>query len=98
MQDPKAYIDALLEVHAKYSEVVNGPFRQEIGFNAAMEKACRDFCNSNMACSTSTKSPELLASYTDQLLKKSNKDLDAESLEVALNRAVCHTSIGCECH
>ena len=57
-----------------------------------MAKACRDFCNSNAAATSSTKSPELLASYCDQLLKKSNKDLDAESLETALEQAVSSVS------
>ncbi|KAK4689012.1 cullin 1, partial [Tremellales sp. Uapishka_1] len=86
--DPKAYVDALLEVHQKYSDVVNGPFRAELGFNASLDKACRDFCNSNAACPTSTKSPELLASYTDGLLRKSNKDVTPDSLEAALNLAM----------
>lgn len=53
-----------------------------------MMQACRAFCNSNPACSSPTKSPELLANYVDQLLKKTNKDLDADALEVALNQAV----------
>ncbi|WWC88344.1 uncharacterized protein L201_003254 [Kwoniella dendrophila CBS 6074] len=86
--DPKAYIEALLEVHSKYTDVVEGPFRAEMGFNKALDQACRDFCNSNAAATTSTRSPELLASYCDQLLRKSNKDLDAESLEAALNQTM----------
>lgn len=49
------------------------------------------FVNSNDACTVPTKSPELLASYTDQLLKKSNKESDAESLEAALDQAVSLT-------
>ncbi|WVF68727.1 hypothetical protein IAT40_003499 [Kwoniella sp. CBS 6097] len=86
--DPKAYIEALLEVHSKFTEVVEGPFRAEMGFNKSLDQACRDFCNTNAACTTSTRSPELLASYCDQLLRKSNKDLDAESLEAALNQTM----------
>ncbi|WVR06630.1 hypothetical protein IAU60_003662 [Kwoniella sp. DSM 27419] len=86
--DPKAYIESLLEVHTKFTEVVEGPFRAEMGFNKALDQACRDFCNTNAAATTSTRSPELLASYCDQLLRKSNKDLDAESLEAALNQTM----------
>ncbi|WVQ84971.1 hypothetical protein IAT38_007135 [Cryptococcus sp. DSM 104549] len=86
--DPKSYIEALLEVHAKYTGLVEGPFRQEVGFNKALDNACKEFCNTNAACTVSTKSPELLASYSDQLLRKSNKDLDAESLEAQLNKAM----------
>ncbi|RSH90827.1 hypothetical protein EHS25_010002 [Saitozyma podzolica] len=86
--DPKAYVEALLEVHSTYGEVVNGPFRAELGFNASLDRACREYCNANAAATTSTKSPELLASYCDQLLRKSNKDLDAEALEAALEQAM----------
>lgn len=102
-QDPKAYIEALLSVHKKYGDVVNGPFRAELGFNASLDRvswtqagtqtwadieACGNFCNKNAAATTATRSPELLASYCDMLLKKSNKDFDAESLEEALNQVV----------
>lgn len=37
-QDPKAYVEALLGVHAKYKEFVNGPFRAELGFNASLDR------------------------------------------------------------
>ncbi|ORY31833.1 putative ubiquitin-protein ligase [Naematelia encephala] len=86
--DPKAYVEALLEVNSKYSDVVNNPFRGEVGFNTALDQACRVFFNENAACPTPTRSPELLASYCDILLKKNNKDMDADSLEAALNRVM----------
>ena len=101
---PKRYVEAMLEVHSKFGEVVNGPFRAELGFNASLDRvsgtpslrrqaltlpqACRDFANTNAACTVPTRSPELLATYCDLLLKKSNKDSDAESLEDSLNQAV----------
>lgn len=37
-KDPKAYVEALLGVHAKYNEFVNGPFRAELGFNASLDR------------------------------------------------------------
>lgn len=86
--DPKAYIEELLNIYNKFSESVNGPFRAELGFNASLDRACREFVNTNAAATTAAKSPELLASYCDQLLRKSNRDLDAESLEAALNKAM----------
>ncbi|WVQ73430.1 hypothetical protein IAR50_003002 [Cryptococcus sp. DSM 104548] len=87
--DPKAYIGALLEVHSKYTAMVDGPFRGEVGFNRSLDQACRDFCNYNAACPVATKSPELLASHCDLLLRKSNKEIqDAEGLEEALNKAM----------
>ena len=92
--DPKAYVDALLEVHRKSSETVKRSFKGEAGFVASLDKACRDFVNKNAATGTSsTKSPELLAKHADALLRKNNKMAEEEDLESALNRVV-RTSIG----
>lgn len=87
--DPKAYVDALLEIHQKNSETVNRSFRGEAGFVASLDKACREFVNRNAATGTSnTKSPELLAKHTDLLLRKNNKLAEEGDLEGALNRVV----------
>ncbi|POV98267.1 hypothetical protein PSHT_14120, partial [Puccinia striiformis] len=72
--EPKAYVDGILGVYTKYSELVKKSFRGEAGFNAALDKACREFINTNAVTGKSSqKSPELLAKYSDQLLKKTNK-------------------------
>lgn len=83
--EPKAYVDAILSVHSKYLDLVKKSFRSESGFSAALDKACRDFVNRNAITGTSTgKSPELLAKYTDQLLKKTNKVGEEADLDAAL--------------
>jgi cullin 1 len=87
--DPKAYVDALLEVHRKNSDTVTRSFRGEAGFVASLDKACREFVNRNAATgSSTTKSPELLAKHADMLLRKNNKMAEEEDLEGALNRVV----------
>ncbi|KAG2122604.1 Cullin [Suillus clintonianus] len=87
--DPKAYVDALLEVHRKNSETVTWSFRGEAGFVASLDKACREFVNRNAATgSSTTKSPELLANNADMLLRKNNKMAEEEDLEGALNRVM----------
>ncbi|KAJ3890752.1 Cullin [Lentinula edodes] len=87
--DPKAYVDALLEVHQKNSETVTRSFRGEAGFVASLDKACRDFANRNAATGNSnTKSPELLAKHADLLLRKNNKLAEEGDLEGALNRVM----------
>lgn len=87
--DPKAYVDALLEVHRKNAETVTRSFRGEAGFVASLDKACREFVNRNAATGTSSsKSPELLAKHADMLLRKSNKMAEEGDLEGALNRVV----------
>ena len=90
--DPKAYVDALLEVHQKNSETVTRSFRGEAGFVASLDKACRDFVNKNKATGNQpTRSPELLAKHADALLRKSNKMAEDQDLEGALNRVVSLT-------
>lgn len=87
--DPKAYVDALLEVHRKNSETVQRSFKGEAGFAASLDKACREFVNRNAATgASSTKSPELIAKHADMLLRKNNKMAEEDDLEGALNRVV----------
>lgn len=38
VQEPKAYIEALLDVHGKYKEVVDVCFKAELGFNASLDR------------------------------------------------------------
>lgn len=92
--DPKAYVDALLDVHKKNADTVTRSFRGEAGFVASLDKACREFVNRNAATGASnSKSPELIAKHADLLLRKSNKVAEEGDLEGALNRVV-----SCPCH
>ncbi|KAG5642526.1 hypothetical protein DXG03_002599 [Asterophora parasitica] len=87
--DAKAYVDALLEVHRKSSELVARSFKSEAGFAASLDKACREFVNRNAGTgSSSTKSPEMIAKHADMLLRKNNKMAEEEDLEGALNRVM----------
>ncbi|KAN0127343.1 Cullin domain containing protein [Lactarius tabidus] len=87
--EPKAYVDALLEVHSKSSDTVNRSFKGEAGFVASLDRACREFVNRNAATGTSSsKSPELLAKHADALLRKNNKVAEEGDLEGALNRVM----------
>ncbi|KAG8788187.1 hypothetical protein FRC15_005626 [Serendipita sp. 397] len=87
--EPKVYVDALLEVYRKNQHTVQRSFKNEMGFVAALDKACRDFVNRNAATGTSTtKSPELLAKHADALLRKSNKLAEEVELEEALNQTM----------
>ncbi|KAF2265905.1 cullin-2 [Lojkania enalia] len=77
--EPKVYVEALLEVHTQYQDLVNRAFNGESEFVRSLDNACREFVNRNKICkSGSNKSPELLAKYTDQLLKKSNAKMTEE--------------------
>ncbi|KAF2417427.1 Cullin-domain-containing protein [Tothia fuscella] len=77
--EPKVYVEALLGVHTQYQDLVNAAFGGESEFVRSLDNACRDFVNRNKICKTgSSRSPELLAKYTDTLLKKSNAKMSEE--------------------
>ena len=86
--DPKAYVDALLEVHRKNSEAVARSFKGEARFAASLDKACREFVNRNAATGASSRrSPELIAKHSDLILRKSNK-MAEDDIKSALNHLV----------
>lgn len=90
-QDPKVYVNTILEVHKKYNALVLVAFNNDSGFVAALDKACGRFINTNAvtrAANSSSKSPELLAKYCDLLLKKSSKNPEEAELEDTLNQVV----------
>ena len=83
--EPKTYVDALLEVHTQYQKLVDNAFSAESEFVRSLDNACKEFVNRNKVCKTgSTRSPELLAKYTDALLKKSAKSAEEADLEASL--------------
>lgn len=79
-----------LKIEHRYAELVRVAFASEPGFVAALDKASRRFLNANAVAgnldessnSAASKSPELLARYCDQLLKKGGKatDVDVEKM------------------
>lgn len=83
--EPKLYVDALLQVHTRYQNLVSDAFNGESEFVRSLDNACREFVNRNRICKTSSsKSPELLAKYTDSLLKKGSKSAEESELEEML--------------
>lgn len=83
--EPKLYVDALLQVHTRYQNLVDDAFNGESEFVRSLDNACREFVNRNRICKTSSsKSPELLAKYTDSLLKKGSKSAEESELEEML--------------
>lgn len=85
--EPKVYVDALLDVHSKYQQLVTVAFTGESEFVRSLDNACKEFVNRNDVCkSNSSRSPELLAKYTDQLLKKGARAADEAELEDLLQQ------------
>jgi len=84
--EPKIYVQTILEVHRKFDSLVIRAFKKEKGFVGSLDKACTKFINKNKAADTASKSPELLAKYCDTLLKKSAKNPEEAELEETLNQ------------
>ncbi|CAM1511295.1 Fc.00g088080.m01.CDS01 [Cosmosporella sp. VM-42] len=84
--EPKVYVDALLEIHTQYQGLVKRAFGDEPEFTRSLDNACREFVNRNEVCKAgSNKSPELLAKYTDVLLRKSSTSIEEADLERTLS-------------
>lgn len=87
--EPKVYVDALLEIHTQYAKLVEDAFAGESEFVRSLDNACKEFVNRNAVCKTgSSKSPEILAKYTDSLLKKSGKSAEEADLEASLTQVM----------
>jgi cullin 1 len=86
--EPKVYVDALLEVHTQYQGLVRRAFADEPEFTRSLDNACREFVNRNEVCKVggANKSPELVAKYTDVLLRKSATSIEESQLETALSQ------------
>ncbi|KAK0436828.1 Cullin [Desarmillaria tabescens] len=87
--DLQGYVDALLEVRTRYLAFVAQNLKGDPACMASIDKACRDFVNKNATTGTSTNvSPELLVKYADLVLRKNNKLVKEQDVEVALDRMI----------
>ena len=90
--DPYSYVDAILKVHKKYTFLVLTYFTNDNRFASNLDKAFSKFVNWNSATKktkvATNKTPELLAKYCDQILKKSNRQTQEQELEDLLNQVM----------
>jgi cullin 1 len=73
--------------------LVQTAFKGDAGFMGSLDKACREFVNRNALCKTSAKSPELLARFSDGILKKGSKTVEDGEVESVLDNIVCNHSV-----
>ncbi|XP_022667361.1 cullin-1-like isoform X2 [Varroa destructor] len=90
--DPRKYVNAILTVHKKYSDLVIDTFTNDVEFVEALDKACGQFINENFqtrhAQAGTSKGPDLLVRYCDMLLKKSSRNPEESDLEDVLNQVM----------
>ncbi|ELR25392.1 cullin 1, putative [Acanthamoeba castellanii str. Neff] len=85
---PEASTKTLLDVYVKFSDVVKTAFENDSAFVASLDKAMRQVVNDNPINKRTTKSPELLAKYSDFILSKSNKTFEDDKLDQMLNQVL----------
>jgi cullin 1 len=84
--EPAEYVSTLVRSYEHHKSLVTSAFQRNAQFSEGLDKAARRYVNENAvtkAANSSSKSPELIARYTDQLLRKSAK-FDAVEVEGAL--------------
>ncbi|TKA30082.1 hypothetical protein B0A50_02801 [Salinomyces thailandicus] len=87
--DPKAFVDALLEVHTQYATLVQSAFTGESEFVRSLDNACREYINRNKVCAkNSARSPQMLAKHADNVLKRSTKATEEDDMEKMLNQVM----------
>lgn len=86
---PKDYVKKLLEVYRTFRSMTSDCFSNDPLFTKALDNACRAYVNNNAFAlpagaprSATSKTPEMLAKYSDQLLKKSTKPEVAHDMNV----------------
>ncbi|XP_052826531.1 cullin-2 [Octopus bimaculoides] len=83
---PCMFVESMLEVHKKYTELIQSVFNNDQKFIQALDKACAAAINNKFK--GECKSPELLAKYNDNLLKKSSKGISESELDEKLDNCI----------
>jgi cullin 2 len=67
---PKAFVESFIQVYKKHSDLIATTFNNDQLFVSALDKACSSIINYRLNPQQPCRSPELLAKYCDNLLKK----------------------------
>ncbi|KAG0243480.1 hypothetical protein BGW41_002020 [Actinomortierella wolfii] len=71
-KDPRDYVERLIELHTKYTQMCTKVFASDASFVAAVDKAFRTIVN-DTSTNTAARAPEVMARYCDVMLKKKQK-------------------------
>ncbi|KAF9977996.1 hypothetical protein BGZ73_004121 [Actinomortierella ambigua] len=71
-KDPRDYVERLIELHSKYTQMCSKVFASDASFVAAVDKAFRTIVN-DTSTNTAARAPEVMARYCDVMLKKKQK-------------------------
>eukprot|EP00795_Rhopilema_esculentum_P014441 gene14441-5499_t len=82
------FVDALIEIHKEYSDMIEKTFSNDQSFLGARDKACTKIVNYRISSQKHCRSPEMLAKYCDSLLKKNTKLLSEREIDGKLNNVI----------
>ncbi|XP_061185924.1 cullin-2-like [Saccostrea echinata] len=85
---PGQFVESMLEVHQKYTEMIQGVFHSDQLFVGALDKACAAAINFKQSAKHVCKSPEMLSKYCDNLLKKSSKGISESEMDDKLTNCI----------
>ncbi|KAG0230091.1 Cullin-2 [Mortierella sp. GBA43] len=71
-KDPREYVERLLDLHSKYTQMCSKLFTNDSAFIASLDKAFRTIVN-DTSTNSAARSPEVMAKYTDIMLRKKQK-------------------------
>ena len=90
VQDPREYVERLLDLHSKYMQMCSKLFTNDAAFIASLDKAFRSIVN-DTSTNSAARSPEVMARYTDIMLRKKQKTgLTESEVEDRLARVVTY--------
>jgi cullin 1 len=83
------YVEALLNVHARFTILISVAFENNSLFLEALDKGCLLYVNSNnVTRNNKMKTPESLAKYSDNILRKSSKSQGDRDLDTSIERVM----------
>jgi len=86
VNDPRTFVEVVLQTYRKYRFLVEDAFRGDPMFEQSLDRACRRFINHRASSDDSSSvAPELVARYTDQLLRKTGEKLEEAMRESILD-------------
>jgi len=85
---PTQFVEVMLNVHSKYHELIVTTFQGDLQFMGALDKACASVINWRPNQKTVCRSPELLAKFCDNLLKKSAKGMLETEVDDKLTKSI----------
>eukprot|EP00009_Paramoeba_aestuarina_P002593 CAMPEP_0201512452 /NCGR_PEP_ID=MMETSP0161_2-20130828/4710_1 /ASSEMBLY_ACC=CAM_ASM_000251 /TAXON_ID=180227 /ORGANISM="Neoparamoeba aestuarina, Strain SoJaBio B1-5/56/2" /LENGTH=509 /DNA_ID=CAMNT_0047908315 /DNA_START=837 /DNA_END=2366 /DNA_ORIENTATION=+ len=85
VSDPRSFVEVVIQTYRKYRFLVDEAFKGDMAFEQSLDRACRRFINRSVGGDGSSLAPELVARYSDQLLKKTGEKQEESTREETLN-------------